>query len=168
MRIRKSPWGRCGSRRWPAWDTLETPAWVPVRCSFRRGPILGLGELRTHGAGSFQAPVWIRPRTSRGGWQPLPLEGEGTSGLRFQMLLGQDNGGPGGVCAGTHSPGRRNPHSLWWAGPRVGQGLVWRRGRLPSALGAGVRAGNAAPWGTGRGYSGPAPAQVANGRGGAG
>lgn len=38
----------------------------------------------------------------------------------------------------------------------------------PGTLGAGVRAGNAAPCGgTGRGYSGPAPVQVANGRGGA-
>lgn len=54
---------------------------------------------RAHGPGSFHASVRIRPRTSHVnvGWQPLPLEGEGTSGLTSQRLLGPDNGGPSEV-----------------------------------------------------------------------
>lgn len=116
--------------------------------------LLELGELRTHNAGSFQASVWIRPRTTRGGWQPLPLEGEGTSGLRFQMLLGQDNGGPSGVCAGTHSPGRRYPHSLQWAGREWARGSCgggadsparWGRGSAPGMPRRGEWAGQPRP-----------------------
>lgn len=132
MRIRKSPWDRCGSWRWLAWDTGFT--WRPQSVGSLDVQKLSEGgdpracraeSQKAHGPGSFHASVGIRPRTSHVnvGWQPLPLEGEGTSGLTSQRLLGQDNRGPSEVCKATHSPGRRNPQSLGWAGPTVGQGL---------------------------------------------
>lgn len=62
MRIRKSPWGRYGSRRWPAWDTLETSAWVPVRCSFRRG-----ADPRARRADPF------KPRSGSGPGHPVEV-----------------------------------------------------------------------------------------------
>lgn len=177
MRIRKSPWDRCGSWRWLAWDTGFT--WRPQSVGSLDVQKLSEGgdpracraeSQKAHGPGSFHASVGIRPRTSHVnvGWQPLPLEGEGTSGLTSQRLLGQDNRGPSEVCKATHSPGRRNPQSLGWAGPTVGQGLPRRRGRLPARWGRGSAPGMPRRGGTGRGYLDPAPAQVANGRGGAG
>lgn len=132
MRIRKSPWGRCGSWRWLAWDSGIT--WRPQSVGSRDMQKLSeggdprawrAGSQRVHGPGSFQASVGIRPRTSHVnvGWQPLPLEGEGTSRLTSQRLLGQDNGGPSEVHKAAHSLGRRNPQNLRWARPTVSQGL---------------------------------------------
>lgn len=131
MRIRKSPWGRCGSWRWLVWDTRITrrPQSVGSRDVWKLSegsdPKAWRAESqRAPGPGSFHASVGIRPRTSHVnvGLQPLPLDGEGTSGLTSQRLLGQDNGGPSEVRKAAPSPGRPNPQSLlrWpgqtWAG----------------------------------------------------
>lgn len=74
MRIRKSPWGRCGSWRWLAWDTGMTwrpppQMWAPVMCrSFLKGAILGLGEQRARGHTALAPST---PQSGSGSGRPM-------------------------------------------------------------------------------------------------
>lgn len=164
MRIRKSPWGRYGSRRWPAWDTLETPAWVPVRCSFRRGARRAEDTRRrilsSPGLDQAQDIPWRLAAPPTGGrrhiWVKIPNAAR--TGQRWAGW---------GLCRDTQ-PGKKKPAQSLVGRAESGPGAPVEAGPTPQRVGGGGPRRECRAVGTGRGYSGPAPAQVANGRGGAG
>ena len=93
--------------------------------------------------------VWQGETAPAGGrrniWGAIPNEVSGGDGWPWRGPLR----GPG--------LGGRSQEGLFWAEQSAGPGLAVKAGpALPSRRGRGVRAGNAAPRGPGRGFVGPA------------